>query len=125
MKTLILLLVALVNAAVLACDPVIFIKKGATSPCDGYVFSIDKELEVRLKLLELQTNQVIIQNDQKIINLKDNQISLLNDQVKLWQDQSKALAEQVVTKDNAKFWYFVLGAAVTTGLAFSVNRATR
>ena len=120
-----ILYVILVTQSAMACDPVQFIKKGAASACDGYVFSLDKELEVRLKMLELQTDQAIIQNDQKLINLKDVQIGLLNTQVELWQNQSKALAEQLVAKENSRMWYFFGGAVLTTALAFAVNKATK
>jgi hypothetical protein len=115
----------MVTQTALACNPVQFIKKGATSNCDGYVFSVDKELEVRLKMIELQASGTLLQNNEKVINLKDAQIGLLNTQVDLWQKQSKALSEQLVAKENARLWYFMGGAALTTILAFAVSRSVK
>jgi hypothetical protein len=127
-KYLILIILTLSQGA-LACNPVLRIKAGEKSPCEGYIFSIDKELETRLKLEELKTSKVVSDSKDKIINLKDIQISLLERQVTIWQDQSNDLSKQLVEKENSSFWkqtaYFMLGAALTTGLAFAVNQSTK
>lgn len=116
----------LVTQLVMAADgPVTHLNKGDPAPYEGYHFTLAKELEVRQGMLELDTDKLIIDNNQKLLTLKDAQVVILNDQVKLWQDQSKALAEQVVAKENSRFWYFVLGCATTTALAFAVNKATK
>lgn len=119
----------ILSQAALACDPVKYVKKGEVAPCTGYLFTPDKELEVRKTIEELKTSRFIIENNAKLINLKDENLSLTNTQLKLWQDQSSMLSKQLVDRENSSFWkstfYFVLGAAVTTGLAFAVNKATK
>jgi len=119
----------LFTQATLACNPVLHINKGEISPCEGYVFSLDAELENRKKLEEFKTLKLVDDNNLLLINLKNQQNSLITGQVKLWQDQSQILSKQLVERENSSFWhntlYFVLGAAVTTGLAFAVNKATK
>jgi hypothetical protein len=111
----------------LACNPVQFIKRGDPSNCDGYVFSTDQELQVRRDKEELKTTKMILDNSTKLIGLKDQQNSLLDSQVVLWRTQSEALSKQLVDRENSSFWhntlYFALGAALTTALAFGVNKA--
>ncbi len=124
-----LLLCLLFTQTTLACNPVLHLNKGAVAPCEGYIFSLPAELDNRKSLEEFKYLKLVNENNIKLINLKDTQVSLLSSQVKLWQDQSTTLSKQLVDRENSSFWhntlYFVLGAAVTTGLAFAVNKATK
>lgn len=112
-----------------ACNPVLHIDKGTPAPCEGFIFSLDKEQEIRKQLEEYKTLKFINANLELIIKLKDSQIDILGQQVTLWQDQSTRLSKQVIESQDKSFWrsalYFGLGALVTTGLAFAVNKATK
>lgn len=99
-----------------------YIKKGDPAPYEGYIFTIEAELDNRKTLIEHDFTL-------KQVDLYKANQDVLNKQVELWKSQSKTLSDQLVKKEQNTFWqntlYFALGALVTTGLAFGVSRATR
>lgn len=105
-----------------ALGQVKYITKGEPAPYEGYIFSIDAELENRKTLIE---HKFMV----KQLDLYRANEDILNKQVDLWKGQSRLLSDQLVKKEQNTFWqntlYFALGALVTTGLAFGVSRATR
>jgi hypothetical protein len=99
-----------------ACPkPVTYLTEGQTTQCSGYLFTPDKELEVRTKLVEYD---YISQ-----INKKQNElIVILN-------ERNLNLAKQVsIVEDTSKFniyvniGFFILGSLVTGYIASNVNR---
>jgi hypothetical protein len=118
-------LVLILATQVSLADEVVQLKLNQPAPFAGWLFSPAKELEVRKAIIELDTTKLLLDNNTKLLTLKDQQNVLLQEQVRLWQDQSKAMAEQLVAKENARMYYFLDGAVLTTALAFAVNRATR
>lgn len=90
MKLLAILLIALqVNVALAetCIQPVTAVKKGDASPCDGYLFSKEKEAEVKQKVQdgELANQQVEIQA---------KQLMLYKDQTELYQGIAKKREEE-------------------------------
>lgn len=71
-----------------ACPkPVQFLKKGQATPCEGYLFSKEKELEVRIAVEESKV-------DKKQLKLKDLSIKALN--------ESLELSDKIANKEREK-----------------------
>lgn len=102
-------------------NEVIPITKGSPSPIDGFV--IDREKADIIRNSDLDSQYTKKENSY----LKEDN-DTLNKRVNLAQNQIDSLSKQVLQEKDT-FWtkmgFFILGAAVTTGLAFGVSRATR
>lgn len=116
-----LMLLILISSVSKAADDVVPISKGTPAPMDGVLMSTDKARELKNELLDKD----MLQKQVGIYKLNEE---LLGSQVTLWRTQSDSLSKQLTEQKNS-FWsntgFFLLGAAVTTGLAFGVSRATR
>lgn len=108
---------------------VTYLKKDQPSPSEGYLFTLDAELQNRMKLEQLKTLLIVQDNDQQILALKDQYIKDSDNQVTLWKAQSQDLSKQLIEQQNTTFWhsilYFGLGVVSATAMAFAVSRATR
>ena len=97
------------------------INKGEASPVDGIVMTTDKARSLKNELLD---KDMLV----KQVGIYKLNEELLNNQVALWRTQSDSLSKQL-TDEKYSFWsntgFFLLGVAVTTGLAYGVSRATR
>lgn len=106
-----------------------YIKKDQPSPYEGYVFSLDSELDNRKKLEQLKTLLIVNDNNQLLLNLKDQYIKESDTEINLWKSQSQDLSKQLVSQENKTFWhsllYFGLGVASATVMAFAVSHVTR
>lgn len=116
-----LLIIALFINPLARADQVQAINKGEPAPFQGFIMDRERADAIRNNDLDKQYT-----GKENGYLKKDNE--LLNQRVNLAQTQIDSLSKQVVEgKDN--FWtkagFFILGAAVTTGLAFGVSRATR
>lgn len=101
-----------------ACDkPVSYLQEGTQAPCTGYLFTPEKELEVRYKintydkLVELTTKQ-------------DQMIDLLNKRIDSNQKQIGLYEEKINLQQSTEFYqkllYFGLGVITTTIIANTV-----
>lgn len=103
-------------------NDVVAIKKGDPAPFDGFVITHQQEQKFRLlnennrRLMELSD----LQNEK--INILDQRIKIRDAHV---EDMSKELTERRSDGTFSKIFYFVLGAAVTTGVAYSVSRVIK
>lgn len=115
----------IVNTA-MACDPVKQIDKGEPSPCNGYVFSVEKEKEVRLKILDLDYYKAVSDSKTREVELFKEENQLLMDKSKLWKVEAENQAKALASERNSSFWkaaaFFALGAVVTTGITYAVNK---
>jgi hypothetical protein len=124
-----LILISFIFSSLTAyADDVKYVKQGDIVPYTGYLFSPDKEREVRLM-------------DQDYKFTKDLNLTLTN-MNKLYEENTKILEARITNKDNqidnlnnelskksdgllGKVGMFILGALVTTGIAYGVSRATK
>lgn len=124
-----LILIAFLFSSLTAhADDVKYLKQGETAPFTGYLFTPEKERELRL-----------MDVDYKFV--KDLNLSLTNIN-KVYEDNTKILEERITNKDKqidnlterlseksdgilSKIGMFLLGAAVTTGIAYGVAKATK
>lgn len=110
-------------------DDITYIEKDKPAPYEGYIFTIDKTKDTRIKLLErdtfqglnvsLTTTNTFLQQNS---DFKDKQIKLVQDR----NDQlSQALKDSQSSSNLEKILWFSLGV-VGTGLAvWGVKEITR
>lgn len=124
MRVLLLsLLLSLPTMAVTSID------KGQPSPYKGYIFTVEEELELRNKIVELEANKQRIDILVKQNGLyKENEL-VYQEQVTLWRDTAHNLAKINAEKQNLEFWkntfFFGLGAILTTAIVYGVAQAQK
>lgn len=120
-KLIIFLLIALTPLNSLA-DDAKFLEKGQAAPYDGFL--LDREKAAKVRLLDIDYQEVLKTKDYL---QKDNEVYVQRlDNMKNYND--RLAKENVELRENSiwsKLGFFVLGALVTTGIAFSVSRATK
>ena len=113
----------------IAAAQVKYVEKGEPAPYTGYLFTPEKELEVRQANEALKYFKLADETNTRIIKLKDDELVLVRQQADIWKNQSDALSKELQEQKNSGFWkqtlYFGLGALLTTALAFGVNKATK
>ena len=106
-----------------------YLEKGEAAPYTGYLFTPEKETEVRQGAEALKYFKLVDETNGRIIKLKDDELVLVRQQSDIWRTQSEALSKELQGQKNTGFWkqtlYFGLGALLTTALAFGVNKATK
>ena len=131
------LLSFLIAAPVWGCDKnVYYLVEGDKAPCTGYLFSPEKELELRL----LDTNYKYLQEESRI---KDSLIDLYKDndettseivekerqKAELWRNVAeKNTLELVKTKDSQgkRDWmFFVGGILATVAAGYAIGQASK
>jgi len=100
-----------------ACDkPVSAINEGEPAKCTGFLFTPEKELDVRLKISSYELTQALLKKQEDIIAVQDQRLN--NNQ-----QQIMNLEKQIGNKD---IWnqtlYFTLGAVITAVIANNVGR---
>jgi len=128
-KIFTLALILMFSFNVLAEGPVKYVLKGEPAEYNGYLFTPEKEKEVRFKLIDGELNKELLEINTKKLNLVEAQYKLANDQSLMWQTESNRLAKELVRKDRLDFWenlmYFGLGVLVTVAAGYTVNRIQR
>ncbi len=106
-----------------------YVEKGTPAPYDGYLFTPEKEQEVRQANESLKYYKLVDETSQRILTLKDNEIKLLTESSTIWHNQSIELSKQLEASKDSSFWrqalYFGLGAVLTTAITFGVNQASK
>ncbi|PCI45898.1 MAG: hypothetical protein COB41_00480 [Proteobacteria bacterium] len=102
------------------CDkPVSYLSKGSTVSCTGYLFSPEKELEVRLKVEKYNFLEEYSKTQQDI-----NEI--LSKRLTDSQEYNQYLSKRLKEERGSKFWrttlYFGLGVLVTGLIASNVGK---
>lgn len=102
-------------------EDVVPLEKDQKAPFTGILMTPSKAAELKNELLDKDMYKAQV-------DLYKANNGLLNDQVTLWRDQSQKLSKQLI-EERSGFWtkagFFLLGAAITTGLAFAVRGATK
>lgn len=120
MKHLLILILALSN--VCYADQSTLLEKDQKAPYTGYLLDQDKAEKVHAMSLNYQEaldNEKYLTDTNAIYVKRIELVSTENDKL------AKQVAEQRDSSIWSKLGFFVLGAAVTTGLAFGLSRATR
>lgn len=122
MKALIVVLLLLLapptRANTVCGKPVSYLQEGSKADCTGFLFSPEKEEEIRVKI----TNYDVLQ----LINKTQlEQIDILSQRLKISQEQNQAL-EKFFYERKDKEWYvniafFIGGALITAFIASNVK----
>lgn len=106
--------------------PVTYLTEGSQTPCTGFLFTPEKEAEVRAANLDLGLQRDINAIQEKQLGLLKEDNKLLLDQSHLWrtraEDSTKKLMESRNTDTWRMFLYFSLGVAATTLITYGVNQ---
>lgn len=128
MKKIIILTISALMATS-AFGQVKYIEKGEQAPYSGFLFTPEKEAEVRQNTESLKYYKLVDESNKRLFELQAKELQYTQEQANLWRSQSGELSRQLEDQRNSSFWkqtlYFGLGALVTTALAFGVNQATK
>lgn len=117
MRFILALLITFSSSAYSCEKDVTYLEKGTATPCEGYLFSPDKEKEVRYKVESYKYVNEFANKQGEIIVIMDQRLTNL-------QEHNKVLSEELNRKNKAKFWqstfYFTLGVLVTGAIARNV-----
>lgn len=95
------------------------ILKGASSPCDGYVFSNDNETKVRT---QIATDEAIIGNLRSQNKVQEDMLKIDAQQIQIYND--KLNREQQLSSWE-KALYFGMGALLTGAVAYGTVRTLK
>lgn len=105
------------------CDkPVTSLKEGDKAPCQGYLFTEQKELEVRYKIETYDTMSNLVKKQDEMINILTQRIDNNQKQIDVY-DQK--LQNQASSEFYQKLIYFGLGVLTTTIIANTVIHNVR
>jgi len=116
--------------------PVTLLDEGAPAPCRGFLFTPQKELEVRIlnednKLLndEIKFKDLKIDKLGKSLTESDKIIDLEKQKTELWrskaEDSTKKLIESEDGRGKRDLLFVILGVALTVGAGFAVGAASK
>ena len=127
----------LIHAQVsLGCDkPVTYVEEGKPAPCTGYIFSPEKEQEVRVMVQEnkLQKEEIILKTKKIDLLLDSNkyleEIAIKEQQkAELWRNRAEDSTEKLVSaKSNrgTRDWLFLVGGVLlTVGAGIAIGQAS-
>lgn len=108
------------NISWAACSQSVkYLAEGTAAPCSGYLFSPEKEQEVRTKIEQFDPMEKLVKN-------QDQQIDILNQRLTLAQQQNLHLEQFVQNRSDTNVYinlaFFVGGALITAFIASNVNR---
>lgn len=106
-----------------ACDkPVNYLQEGTTTPCSGYLFTPEKELEVRIKIANYDKMELLVKKQDEMINILDSRI-------KIQIEQNIELSKLNEGNKNEDFYqkvlFFGLGALLTGMIAYGTIQAIK
>lgn len=116
--------------------PVTFLEQGATVPCSGFLFSKEKEKEVRLmsedyKLLqeELEIKNKKLELTLKDLKLSDDIVAKEREKTELWrltaEKSTLELVKATENRTNRDLLMLLLGVVVTVGAGYAVGQVSK
>lgn len=111
------------------------LETGQESPCEGFLFSRNKELEVRQQVMDyeqLQEQQKLyiqqIDLHKQEAELSQKEADKQEEKVKLWQDRAEEITlKYTEAQDNRGYrdlFFLVGGVLLTVGAGFAVGAAS-
>jgi hypothetical protein len=116
--------------------PVTFLPNGTPAPCDGFLFTPEKERELRLinednKYLkqESELKDKLIDNYRTQVDTLDKIAEKERQKSELWQNRAETITEKYVAEENNRGfrdWLFLIGGVVlTVGAGYAVGQASK
>lgn len=119
MKLLLVLILISTQAFAICTKPVTLLDEGAKTECKGYLFTPEKELEVRIKIANFSNMEELVKKTEELNVITE---ARLNNQL----DLNQKLITEVNSQNNRTFLqnavFFTLGALVTGYLATNVGK---
>ncbi len=110
------------NLSSATCLSVTYLQEGTPAPCSGYLFSPEKEQEVRLKIIDYDRLTKLTERQSSLIDIQDQR---LTGQIKLNQE----LIEKINNSNQKDFWqntlYFLSGVLITGAISSAVLHNVR
>ena len=130
------LLLSLTSQALADCKPVTYLEKNSSVPCDGYLFTPEKEKEVRSKVINyenllLESNMYLKQRDlyKEALDNTEKALEKEEEKSKLWQEAAEKKSEKLQEVNDRQQLrdgvVFGLGILTTILTIFAVNSAQR
>ena len=122
-KYLFTLLFLIPSLAFAECkQPVSILLEGDKAPCSGYLFTPEKELEVRTKVSNYNTMENLVKKQDEIIDVLNQRVTNQYQQNQILNDQLQLREKESFTQ---KAIFFVLGAVVTGLIAYGTVQAIK
>jgi hypothetical protein len=109
---------------------------GDKAPCRGFLFSPEKELDIRIVIQESELQDKEIEyKDKKIklllkdLTVVDSIIDKERQKSELWRIRAEESTLKLVESEQGRgkrdFWFVVLGVALTVGAGYAVGQAAK
>ena len=137
MLPILLVVTTFQGAAFAGCPkPVYHLLKGQKAECEGYLFSLDKELELRImnedyKFLkqELELKNKQIDNLNKEVILSEEVINKEQQKAELWRNaaetSTKKYIESVDSNSKKEWLYLIGGVLITVAAGYAVGQVSK
>jgi hypothetical protein len=103
-------------------QPVTYLQQGNPAVCTGYLFSPEKELEVRTKVTNYDKMQDLTKQQDELIALLQTRTQVeVDNNLKL----SQELSSQRQKDQMSNYLYFFLGALITGAVSYATIRANK
>lgn len=120
MKRIALAILFLSTQSFAVCTkPVTLLEEGAKTECTGYLFTPEKELEVRIKVANYDNMEKLVKKTEELNTITENRLNL-------YIDQNQKLMQTINTQQQTTFLqnagFFVLGVLITGYIAININK---
>jgi hypothetical protein len=116
--------------------PVTYLDKGTSAPCEGFLFSREKEREVRLLTQdydflkeEVEAKDKKIQLILKDLALTESIITQERNKAELWRTRAEqstlALVKETDSRASRDWWMILLGVGLTVGAGWAIGQAAK
>lgn len=111
------------NISYAGCNnPVTYLKENEPAKCDGYLFTPEKELDVRTKISNYERLETVIQK-------QDALIDILSKRIDIQVQQNINLSNELQRKETETYWqkagFFLLGAILTGVIAYGTVQSLK
>jgi hypothetical protein len=116
--------------------PVTYLDKGKETPCEGFLFSREKEREVRLIAQNYELLKQEVENKDKKINLILKDLALTEsiiikerEKSELWRARAEqstlALVKESDSRATRDWWMILLGVGLTVGAGWALGQVNK
>lgn len=124
-----LVLISFIISITCFADDPYLASKGTILPQDSWVFSPTKALEIRNKLIDLDTNVKLNESLQKSLTLEQLNGKIQQDKINLVMEQNDKLAKSLYAErsvsDGTKLVWFLIGVSATILTTYGVSQINR
>lgn len=103
-------------------DEVIHLDKDQKAPYEGFLF--DREKAEKVRILDIGLKSQV-----KINSILTDENGIYEERLTNLREQNSNLSKSLIEERSSSIWsklgFFILGAAVTTGVVYGVSKATR